>query len=215
MEETFVPGLNRKKEAQNEKAAGDETMVMYPSDKDSTVPVVGFLYSLSKEGVPEWWPLYIGQNKIGKADHMDICLKESSISSHHANINLKRLRRSGNALAASLVDVGSKTGILLNDEELDYEPRSLHNEDVITFGLNYKCVILLIDPTKYGLEPSSEFVAVEAEQKSKTVKENDEFDPFDDFEQKGGTIRAGYNPEATVSVTGDGIDLSVGKTKIL
>lgn len=127
------------------------------------------------------------------------------------------MRRNGNALAASIVDVGSKNGIILNDEELDFEPHSIKNEDIITFGLNYKCVIILIDPTKYCLSENPEFVTSSTTSKQKFVSETipgvlPELpnggsignDPFD-----------GFNDSATINISGSGIDLSGGATKIL
>ena len=219
MEETYVPGLNRKK--QQSAPVAEPTSVMptqrtYIDNEDSEVPVVGFLYSLSRGGEPEWWPLHIGRNTIGKSEDMDIVLSEGSISSHHANINLKRLRRSGNALAASLVDVGSKTGIILNDEELDYDPHTIHNEDIITFGLNYKCVVILIDPTKYGLEESAEFQPIDTVG-SKRGKNEMEEDPFYGLEaiDSEGSAPMQYDPNSTVSFNGGGIDLIGGAKKII
>lgn len=209
MDETYVPGLNRE---MGRRETTDETVVPGMSrnnDKEET-PIVGYLYSLSRGGEPESWPLHIGQNKIGKDADMDICLAEASVTGHHANINIKRLRRSGNALSASIVDVGSKNGIILNEEELDYEPHTIHNEDLIIFGLNYKCVVILIDPTKYGLEESPEFVATTP----KAKKAQDDFagmmpempaaDPFE-----------GFSDNATINISGPGIDLGGGATKIL
>ncbi len=220
MDETYVPGLNSKKQQQPVQESMEMTQTIKGANlgEDSETPVVGFLYSLSRGGEPEWWPLHIGQNKIGKSAEMDICLSERSISSHHANINLKRLRRKGNALAASIVDVGSKTGIILNEEELDYEPRTLKNEDIVTFGLNYKCVVILIDPTKYGLEEAEEFTptaTVRKANKSIDFSEAVEEDPFSGLDS-GSTDTMKYDPNATVSINGGGgIDLSGGGTKIL
>lgn len=224
MDETYVPGLNREKTRRDYPEATAPAYVPEmreqgrPSAKDEgETPVVGFLYSLSKGGEPEWWPLHIGQNKIGKDADMDICLAEASITGHHANINIKRMRRSGNALAASLVDVGSKNGIILNDEELDYEPHSIKNEDIVTFGLNYKCVIILVDPTRYGLDESPEFVATSAAPRKRSsepaptmvadmpgIPQMPASDPFE-----------GFNDNATINISGGGVDLSGGATKIL
>lgn len=225
MDETYVPGLNREN---GRRSASEPTLMNVPEMRDAApgayaprkdkedTPVVGFLYSLSRGGEPEWWPLYIGQNKIGKDDEMDICLAEASITGHHANINIKRMRRSGNALAASIVDVGSKNGILLNDEELDYEPHSLKNEDIVIFGLNYKCVIILIDPTRYGLEVSEEFVPTAA---SKRMAADAPTDIASDMlglpQMPANDPFEGFNDNATVNINGNGVDLSGGSTKIL
>lgn len=226
-DETYVPGLNNEKKRQGA-AEFPESFPTYsaapmpgvqpaaaPQAKgESETPVVGFLYSLSRNGEPEWWPLHIGQNKIGKDADMDICLAEGSITGHHANINIKRMRRTG-SLSASLVDVGSKNGIVLNEEEIDYEPHTIKNEDIVIFGLNYKCVVILVEPTKYGLEPAEEFVAIETAPKAAKAEAGAKTmpigmanpAPMDPFE--------GFNDNATINISGGGVDLSGGTTKIL
>ena len=220
MDATYVPGLNREKtgrdfsgETTRETRSTSENYNQ--SESEGETPVVGFMYSLSRGGEPEWWPLHIGQNKIGKDSDMDICLGEGSISNHHANINIKRMRRSGNALAASIVDVGSKNGIILNDDELDYEPHTLKNEDIVTFGLNYKCAIILVDPTKYGLSENPDFVAVSGPKVNSPYNDNATKvgqqpgfpPPVDPFE--------GFNDNSTINISGGGVDLGGGATKIL
>lgn len=227
MEKTYVPGLNHKTPQGAQGENGDNNMTEahkmpgFSAAEGEEPAVVGFLYSLSRGGDPEWWPLHIGQNKIGKSADMDICLAEQSISSHHANINLKRLRRKGNALAASIIDVGSKTGIILNDEELDYDAHKLENEDIVTFGLNYKCVVILVDPTKYGLDENEEFAPANQTPKKKATiiefAEIPEPDPFSGLEDTA-TAATGskFDPNSTINTSGiDGIDLSGGGTKIL
>lgn len=229
MDDTYVPGLNREKKQRDDfdkmnygqqpmGTAPNAARVILPSQElpsqedDAEAPVVGFLYSLSHKGATEWWPLHIGQNKIGKDADMDIQLCEASITGHHANINIKRMRRKGNALAASIVDTGSKNGIILNEEELDYEPHTIKNEDIVTFGLNYKCVIVLIDPTRYGLEESAEFVETAGASKAAPRAEAAPTIPVPDMADDP---FAGFNDSATVNLNGTGVDLSGGSTKIL
>lgn len=222
-DKTYVPGLNRENgrreysEAPTQAPNLSERIFMPSPNKDvEETPVVGFLYSLSRGGEPEWWPLHIGQNKIGKDADMDICLGEASITGHHANINIKRMRRSGNALAASLVDVGSKNGIILNDEELDYEPHSIKNEDIVTFGLNYKCVIILVDPTKYGLDEAPEFVATSVPARSKSYQQEPAPTMMPEIPSAPtNDMFENFNDNATINISGGGVDLSGGATKIL
>lgn len=132
-----------------------------PSYKNQGTPVVGFLYSVSKNGFPEYWPLYVGRNRVGKGHDVDICLREASVSDHHADIQIKKMRQQGGKLIATIVDAGSKNGIILNDEELDYDRHSLKNGDVLTIGLHYKMVFLLVDPIEFGLQPVEGFVALD------------------------------------------------------
>lgn len=137
------------------------------SDKNDSTPVVGFLYSVSKNGFPEYWPLYVGQNRVGKSLDSDIVLREASVSDRHADIQIKKMRQKGGRLIATIVDAGSKNGIVVNDEELDYDRHPLKNGDIVTIGLNYKFIVVLIDPVDIGLCPAEHFVALET-QKSTT-----------------------------------------------
>lgn len=125
----------------------------------SGVPVVGFLYSLSRQGVGEFWPLHIGTNTIGRSSTCDIQLKEMTVSEHHANIYVRQMKSTGK-LIASVQDKGSKTGMYVNDEELDFENHPCKNEDILTVGSNYKLLVVLIDANHYGLTKAEEFVPV-------------------------------------------------------
>lgn len=169
--ETYVPGMNGAGNQQPNTAIyanpNNSAATYIPSmnkaaaapaaEPRSGAPVVGFLYSISRDGFPEYWPLYVGVNKIGKGADMDIRLCEKSVSDHHANLNIKRMRTAGNRLVASLIDVGSKNGVMLNDEELDFDPHSCKTDDIIVIGCNYKLVLLLADPVHYKLEVAPDF----------------------------------------------------------
>ena len=178
-QDTYVPGMNGAGQAPqpglyaNPNVNGGSTQTYIPSmnaapaptaAKPSTgAPVVGFLYSISRDGFPEYWPLYVGVNKIGKGADMDIRLCEKSVSDHHANLNIKRMRTAGNRLVASIIDVGSKNGVMLNDEELDFDPHSCKTDDIIVIGCNYKLLLLLADPVHYKLEVAPDFQPSEEE----------------------------------------------------
>lgn len=232
MDETYVPGLN-KSQAQQSAPYGQVDPTVLAGNLGAPIPtpahasgapVVGFLYSLSRNGEPEYWPLTVGQNTIGNGSTMDICLGEASVSNHHANINIKRMKTKGNALVASIQDVGSKNGIMLNDEELDYDLTPIKNEDVVTFGNNYKCVIMLIDPVKYGLSESAEFIATA---KSATPVSAGVVPPTIPSVPAGMPAMpqmppvnkdpfSGFNDNNTLNVSGGGgFDLGGGKTQIL
>ena len=147
--ETYIPGMN-------DYTPGSAPQAASPQAKPNT-PVVGFLYSISRKGIGEYWPLHLGTNTIGRADDNDICLKEMSVSSKHATLSIKQMK-STHKLIASIRDTGSKTGMYLNDEELDYENHSCKTNDIITVGANYKLLLLLIDAEEYGLSVAEEFV---------------------------------------------------------
>lgn len=136
-----------------------------PKIGDSTsvqpkVPVVGFLYSISRQGFGEFWPLHVGSNKIGRSSDCDICLKEATVSDHHASLNIKQLK-STKKLLASIRDEGSKNGIYVNDEELDYDAHNVMNHDILTIGDNYKLLVIIIDAEELGLTISENFQPTE------------------------------------------------------
>lgn len=149
--ETYIPGMN-----DYTPGSVPAPAVTNPKAKPNT-PVVGFLYSISRKGIGEYWPLHLGTNTIGRAEDNDICLKEMSVSSKHATLSIKQMK-STHKLIASIRDTGSKTGMYLNDEELDYENHTCKANDIITVGANYKLLLILIDAEEYGLSVSEEFV---------------------------------------------------------
>lgn len=132
------------------------------NEKKPQVPVVGFLYSISRQGVGEFWPLHIGSNKIGRTADCEVCLAEQTVSERHASLNIKQLKSTGKILA-SIRDEGSKNGIYVNDEELDYDAHEVKHQDVITIGDNYKLLVLLIDAKDMGLSVAENFQPVEVD----------------------------------------------------
>ena len=147
---TYVPGMHEN--ALND----DHEIVRHPQQNDD--PVVGFLYSISRKGIGEFWPLHLGTNTIGRSSDMDIVLKEMTVSEHHADILVKQLKKSQNKVIASIRDAGSKTGIIVNDEELDYDMHKCETNDIITIGSCYRLLLLLIDADKYGLTVADNFM---------------------------------------------------------
>ena len=106
---TFVPGMHEEMSNYN----GDVS-----KNDENSAPVVGFLYSISRQGIGEYWPLRLGTNVIGRSSDCDIRLMERSVSERHASISIKQMS-STHRLIASIRDIGSKNGIYLNEEELD------------------------------------------------------------------------------------------------
>ncbi len=147
--ETYIPGMN-------DVTPGSAPSQASPQAKPNT-PVVGFLYSISRKGIGEYWPLHLGTNTIGRSEENDICLKEMSVSSKHATLSIKQMK-STHKLIASIRDTGSKTGMFLNDEELDYENHTCKANDIITVGSSYKLLLILIDAEEYGLSVAEGFV---------------------------------------------------------
>jgi len=182
-EETYVPGMERAQQVSNSLYSrqgssapsgtfipGMQSVVNSSSvsaednrpNHSSGEPVVGFLYSISKMGVGEYWPVHLGANTIGRSSKCDVQLKELSVSDNHATLSVKRMRTT-NAIIATIRDTGSKNGMYLNDEELDYENHNCKNGDVITVGSNYQLLLILINTSDYGLKISENFVPSESE----------------------------------------------------
>ncbi len=133
-------------------------------------PIVGFLYSISRTSMGEYWPLQVGRNTIGKDSSNDIQLAEGTVSDSHAVI-VTRIVKSG--VIAAITDAQSTNGTMINGETIGFTAEECHNGDVITIGSNYQCVLILIDAGKLGLSTSKDFIPV-------NVEEDDDFiPPFD------------------------------------
>lgn len=162
--ETIVPGRNY---VQNNEMLSDygvtaaqQSAKSVKNDGEDKTPVVGFLYSISRQGIGEYWPIKLGRNTIGRSASCDIQLAEASVSDLHASLSVKIMKSTGR-LVASIRDEGSKTGLFLNDEELDYNNYSCKNLDVIVVGANYRILIILVDAPEYGLSAAENFVSTE------------------------------------------------------
>ena len=199
---TIVPGMEQRAPGVN----------LNESSDGKTSPVVGFLYSISRQGIGEYWPIHLGRNTIGRAESCDICLREHTISDLHAVLNVKQMKTTHKVLA-SIKDEGSKNGIFVNEEELDYSTHECFNNDLITIGLNYRLLLILIDTEALGLTVSENFIPVDAEE--------EEFIPYKqkNDNQKG----AGFNPydhnnrplnSGTVAMDGSH-DMEPGSTKFM
>lgn len=137
---TIVPGMERR-------APGVDEAVVNSSRRAD--PVVGFLYSISRQGIGEFWPVYVGRNTIGRSEKCDICLREHTVSDLHAVLNVKQMKTTHKVLA-SIKDEGSKNGIFVNEEELDYSAHECFNNDILTIGLNYRLLLILVDAESLG-----------------------------------------------------------------
>lgn len=129
-------------------------------NSNPTKPVIGFLYSVSRTRMGEFWPLQQGRNIIGKDNDCDIVLSEGTVSSEHAVIVI---RQGKNGLIAAIRDGDSTNGTRINGEPIDFGAEELHNGDLITIGTHYQLLFILIDAEKIGLNVCKEFVAIEEE----------------------------------------------------
>ncbi len=132
--------------------------------KPSGKPIVGFLYSISRTGVGEYWPLHIGQNIIGNAPDCDIILGEGTVTQRHANLHINRMKKPEKT-EATILDLGSTNGTLVNENSVSVaRPVECKNGDIITIGENYDLLLLLIDTKAIGLHLSENFIDVRGEQ---------------------------------------------------
>lgn len=153
--ETIVPGRNYVQNNEQSKVSNPTT-----NETCDASPVVGFLYSISRQGIGEYWPIKLGKNTIGRSEACDIQLAEASVSDIHASLSVKIMKSTGR-LVASIKDEGSKTGLFLNNEELDYNNYSCKNLDVIVVGSSYRLLIILVDAIEYGLTAAENFISTE------------------------------------------------------
>ena len=131
-----------------------------PAQQQTGKPVVGFLYSISRTAVGEYWPLHLGPNTIGQSSDCDIVLREGTVSAHHAEIIIRKLKNPVKTIA-SIKDSRSTNGTMINGESLDlYEPRKCSSGNIITIGDNYQLLFILIDTNEFGLSESKNFIHI-------------------------------------------------------
>lgn len=125
---------------------------------DTHKPIMGFLFSVSRTSSGEYWPIYLGQNTIGRATNCSIRLQEGTISENHAELVIRNMKNPDRILAF-VKDSGSTCGVMLNDSSLGFEPQECKNGDIITIGENYQLYVVLIDVAALGLAPLPGFAS--------------------------------------------------------
>lgn len=128
-------------------------------------PIRGFLYSISRGVVGEFWPLRQGKNTIGSSADCDVCLPESTVSEEHASITIRILEKQGKTIA-SLKDTESTNGTRINGDDVDFDANPCKNGDIIKFGSSYECLLILIDTNEIGLHVAENFIAVDSSEAS-------------------------------------------------
>jgi pSer/pThr/pTyr-binding forkhead associated (FHA) protein len=124
-------------------------------------PIVGFLYSISRTGVGEYWPLHIGQNIIGSSNECDVVLKEATVSQRHAILHINKMKKPEKT-EATISDCQSTNGTMVNGNSVSVaRPPECLNGDIITIGENYELLLILIDVKACGLNQSTNFIAIE------------------------------------------------------
>lgn len=145
-------------------------------------PVVGFLYSISKRGIGEFWPLHVGPNKIGRSKKCDICLSEGSVSEEHAEVVIRNMKNP-EKLVASITDYRSTCGTMINGVSIAFNAQECVTNDIITIGENYELLIILIDAKKMNLHVAENYIHVAEENTpvNPYSKDNENQNPFPDM----------------------------------
>ena len=122
-------------------------------------PVMGFLYSVSRTSLGEYWPLYVGPNSIGRSPECGIRLEEASVYENHAVLVIRKMQNNGEnaGIFVYLQDTGSMYGTMLNGVTLDFNPKECRSGDIISVGENYELYFLLVDPDSVGLKQKPGF----------------------------------------------------------
>ncbi|MDR1004981.1 MAG: FHA domain-containing protein [Prevotellaceae bacterium] len=161
---TVFPGMGNGNER-------DNAFAQRTDRRQSSKPLVGFLYSISRTGFGEFWPIHIGPNTIGRSAKCDIILQEGTVSEEHAVI-VVRMMKNPQKLDASISDERSSHGTMLNGKSISStRPLECTNGDVLTIGECYQLYIVLIDAKSLGLSLADNFVAV-----TPTEEDDDAFD---------------------------------------
>ena len=203
---TYIPGMQ-------EDAPGVKQECSQPFMSKTKVsndePVLGFLYSISRRGVGEYWPLFLGTNTIGRDSSNRIQLKERTVSTKHAELYVRVMKSTGEIIA-SIRDCGSKTGMFLNEDELDFENHPIKNGDILTIGANYRLVVILINARALGLTVSEDFQVAEEDMR------RDNNDPFPITNNAyTATRRQQRQDDGTIDLSGGQNPFAGGDTNIL
>lgn len=133
-----------------------------PYQKKNAKPLLGFLYSVSRVGSGEYWPLYQGSNTIGTSGECNIVLREATVSEKHAELVIRIMKNSGDVDAA-IIDQRSTNGTMVNGESIKIsEPKECVSGDVITVGDHYELLVIIVKAKEHGLEPVKDFIAIES-----------------------------------------------------
>ena len=207
---TFVPGIDEglrgtaKVKISGENPKNEKQLA-------SSEPVVGFLYSISRTAAGEYWPLHLGENKIGRGSSCDICLPEMTVSEDHATLVVRRMKTTNEYLMDLYVK--GVNGAFVNETEVRREAEC-KGGDFLTIGDNYILYIILINPFELGLKVSEAFVPAEEQSEP-------EDSPYgqDSFQQAPSRTSGLYDSRRRASGGTEGMDgtdpIIEGQTSIL
>lgn len=175
---TVVPGMENiaPSDKVQESAIGNAQQAARRAAQTSR-PVVGFLYSVSRTPMGEYWPLLMGRNTIGQGADCDIQLAEGTVSRNHAMIATRPLK---SGIAIAITDAQSTNGTMINGEMIGFSAEECHNGDIITIGNNYELLLIVIDSVKLGLHTADGFIPVNTGANNEDEDEGEDYDdiPF-------------------------------------
>lgn len=161
---TVFPGMGAPQGGACDSQRRSSAPAQQPARGNNGKPIVGFLYSISRTGVGEYWPLHVGQNIIGNSSDCDIILGEGTVSQRHANLHVNKMKKPEKT-EATICDLGSTNGTLVNENSVSVaRPVECVSGDIITIGENYDLLLLLVDTKALGLHPAENFYDVREEQ---------------------------------------------------
>lgn len=145
---TILPGMNNERDNHE--------------DGDDHDPIVGFLFSVSRTPMGEYWPLYLGKNTIGRDNETSmVYLPEGSVSGEHALLVVEQTVNPNETIAV-LENKGSKNGTFINGKRVIYgRTEECKNGDILRFGGSYECMLILFDVREVGLKTADNFIPVE------------------------------------------------------
>ena len=118
-------------------------------------PIAGFFYSVSRTMAGEFWPIYEGPNKIGRAADAVVQLNDPLVSEKHATLVVRPMYNANQktGILVYIQDDASTCGTMLNGNSLGFEPKECHHGDILTIGPNYELYLILVDAASVGLAP--------------------------------------------------------------
>ncbi|MBR1871955.1 MAG: FHA domain-containing protein [Bacteroidales bacterium] len=145
---TVIPEGNGSEERSHQRSA--------VTTKDK--PVLGFLYSVSRNSFGEFWPVYLGPNTIGRGGNADIILSEGTVSSEHATIIVHQ--EDDGEVYAGIKDNGSTHGVKVNGKSTHFDVVGCKNGDIVKIGKSYELLFILVNASELGLKPAENFIEV-------------------------------------------------------
>lgn len=123
--------------------------------------MVGVLFSVSRLGNGEIFPIYEGKNNIGRGRSNDIRLQEASINDLHAVLYAVHDDYPAKDYVLSVHDQGSSFGTMVGNDDVIFNPHTVHDGDILYIGNNYQLVVKLFQREAYNLFTSETFQSTE------------------------------------------------------